>query len=797
MKVSLFDGATDNHPKQLELTWDEFVASIGGHDYSQTTKATLPAFSPAEFAVGKTRQTKNVLRIWFGVLDLDQITPFQLLQVCQRLEGLDAFLYTTWSHAMKAAPAGLWSARVCVRFSRPIFPTEWSLVWPALMARFDAPADPKCKNVDRIYFGPFAPAGTAHLQEWHVWHGAPLDVSTLDLTARPTVQSSNEKISRERLAKLARRWKSSRDDYRANMGEILLKVANGEAFAEPGERDNTLYQLAKDISKVWPSADPMSLAAHFSQSLQLMGADGPSVDDVAAKFTRALEDITAEEANAALAELNEHKTRVREAFAPEDRDYDYTTSELAEFAETCKCTPEEMTKRWIIQRGTQFYLFVNGHYSPPYGPIDVMAAMLRDLAPAHAGGVDLYEHRDGTITRKTLAQMMSDYGTVATNYILDMRAQEASYDGAARLFVEAPCPLRPLEPTFDPKIDQWLKLMTGPHYAAVQNWMALATNLDLICCALLFTGPPGTGKTLFAVGMSRIWSTEQPTDLESALASFNDALSRCPLVFADEQLPKDFRGHGRTAEIRKLIADKSRPHKKKFAPETSILGAIRLVIAANNDDILSIPENLSANDVEAIGDRFYHVPVTGDSAIYLQRTNTESWVNGDGIAKHALWLRDHYPVTREGRFQIKSPDREFYHALTTRTGIRSAVCQWLVGYLKDPRAIDMREQWLVRIHGFRLLVNSQAIISTWDRYVPNEPVPPTGRLSQALGGLSLGKAHMRRPKGAAMHYFAINPDHLRAWANETNFATREEIDAALARSTESRLAENSGQPAIH
>lgn len=795
IRLSLFAHAKDALPKPLETTWDEFVQGLGPHAQTYPTKETLPAFSPCEFRPGLPRTARNAIRVHFGVLDCDHISAEQLNTLLSKLEGLDSLLYTTWSHP-KTIQQGLWSARVCVRFSRPIEANDWRAFWVSFVTWFGLTADPQCKDINRVYFGAFVPPGTRK-EDCHFirFQGQPLDVDKLPALAltAPTSPTRTETITRERLERLALRWKKAKDEYRANLGEVLHRVCKGEPYAEPGARDTTAFQLCCDLAEAFPNGSPESIAKHFAQSLQLMGPDALTLEDIQRKIERGLEkqaEITiAKEAE----EATNRKLRIRQAFAAIDpeREHPYTETELEAFSDKAKCSRDEFRKRWIIQRGPQFYLWCAGSYSAPYSDRDCWNATLRDLAPACSGGVELYTVSEtGAPFRKTLPMLMADYGSVATDYVLDLRQQEAFYDNAARLFVEAPAPLRKLEPTYDQDVALWLEIMCGSALPDVLNWIALLTSLDEICAALMITGGPGTGKSLLAHGLSRLWSTDQPTDLESAMGNFNEALARCPLVFADEQLPKDLRGFARTAELRQFIAARSRPYKKKFAHESKILGAIRLMIAANNEEILAIQENLSTNDIEAIGDRFYHVRANAEAAPFLLRfCDTNRFVKGDAIAKHALWLRDNHPIQRAGRFLIKSPDREFYRSLTTRSGIRSAVCQWCIGYLKDPRRVDASGKYLARIKGGQLLVNVQAMLGeAWGFYVPNEQTPPTGRLTSALAGLSSRRTHstIPGPKGGSLQYRVIDTESLLAWASETEFASRDEIVSALEKNTEDR-----------
>src|SRR5690606_32527461 len=123
------------------------------------------------------------------------------------------------------------------------------------------------------------------------------------------------------------------------------------------------------------------------------------------------------------------------------------------------------------------------------------------------------------------------------------------------------------------------------------DWVASVMRLDRQSCAIYIDGAPGVGKNLLATGLARLWHTGGASELGRVLEGFNDVLTQCPLVFADEALPQR---RGITAELRRLIGSTARNLNRKFLPVCNLDGAIRLIIAGNNDRLLDTGEDLSS-----------------------------------------------------------------------------------------------------------------------------------------------------------------------------------------------------------
>ncbi len=796
MRISVFDGARDNDPKPLECAWDSLVQVLGPHKFDYAEKLSVPAFSPAEYPSGATRATKNVSGLWLFVADVDHVTQAVALATLSKVRDcrLAAVAYSTWSHA-----GDPWRFRIVNPLSRVVTPAEWPAFWSTMNAAYGGVCDPKCVDPARLYFGPYAPTGTETQNFHHIFEGDPVDVDAVLRSAQQAAPAGVlslfapqplTKLSRDTLERYAKQLKKHSSDYLSAQGAALVNVCKGDPFAEPGDRDNSIFRLACLLGERFLDSDPQSVAVHFAPSLALMAQnspDCPTVDDVAYKVERAQEEARSKQAEKVQAEEDFYAERVREAYK-NGRSHPYTPEELASFG-------PNIGKRWIIQRDRGFYLFFNGSYKGPYTEAEVLNTAVRELAPARSAGVQLYTFsKMGGLVFKNIKQVVDEYGTVAESTVIDLYAQRTRYDEQERCIIEAACPLRPLTPTYHEDIDRWFQILcwSNPvYYENLKTWLAVVTRLDFICSALFLTGKKSVGKSLLALGIARLWSQHGPTSLEAAFGTFNDQLARCPFTFADEHLPKDFRGFTKFEELRTHIQEIERSYKRKYLSNSKLLSATRTLVAAHNKTILKTPQTLSDDEIEAIIERFFHIPTNPAAAEYLAnlRPNTfeRGWVSQDKIAEHILWLRDNHPHQSQGRFYVHVPDESLFRALSTQNGVKGALCQWLVSYLLAPTDFhkSVYSNLYVRVKHGRLLANARGIMSTWDTYVgKNEKCPPIGILSRALGELSTGERLKYEDKrGARTNYRVVEMKNLVSWVEDNDFADSEVLLATLARDT--------------
>lgn len=834
--VSLFATELQSVPERREYaTFAELVALIGA-PRTVASKRGIPMFSPAEWTPGERKTKTNVERVHFGVLDLDDLTEDELASVLAPLEH-PYLLASSWSHGVKP---GLFRARLVVPFTRAVEVREW----PAFHAAFARVvgrglADPACKDPNRCFWVPAHPENPPAEPIYVVSHeGEPLDVDTMLALGAPRGASSaaqpsppspprpapanahgavadylrsaapatppppgapaQHQVTIADLRELSRKKSRSSSAKTKELGNALRAICDGESFADEGNRDNMLYRVCATLAEAWPYADAEKLAALLAPSLDAMGVDGPSVADALEKIERK----RAEPRAALSGKVGEYFRGLRDA--------PYTEEELDAFTRQHGLdVREQIRARWIVQRGRSYYLWGGileqdgvcreGRYRGPFSSDDMQNAARKVLAAAAPAGVTLDVVTERGTRPKTSVELVRDYGTVAEKQVADLAADFSYYDDETDTFVEAPCPLRDLTPRRDERIERWLSLLAGPaQEERLRAWIAAVTLLREPCAALYLEGSKAVGKTLLAVGLSRLWTTRGPTTLDELLASFNESLLSCPLVLGDEVAPVDFRGRARTSELREAIQARVRPLKRKYVATSSVLGCVRIVMCANNRELLNSTGHETNRDIGAIVERIYYLSAGDLAAPYLAslpRSVVESWVEEDLIARHALYLRESVPIERTSRFLVSGEASELTRSLTVGTGIRSAVCHWLVSFLLEPDKLSqINDRDLIRVHDGDLVVNSRILHEHWSSYATHVEPPTITTLSQAIAGISTGeRLHLRDHRQREVWYRRIDTENLITWAESTGYATAETIRSSLAASAGRRRRQDAAE----
>lgn len=229
-----------------------------------------------------------------------------------------------------------------------------------------------------------------------------------------------------------------------------------------------------------------------------------------------------------------------------------------------------------------------------------------------------------------------------------------------------------LKPEYNEDVDEWLAMLFGVHYERGIDWLgnALAFEEGPIC-ALSITAPPGIGKKMLIEGLAECLETPVFATGKDVAGSFNGTMGRTPFLAINEEWPKK-NGESSQEQFKSLTAGDRTPINEKYKPTTLISNPMRLLMTANNHDIIRtlMDKDMTPSDREAVGQRLLHFDLDGLAAAWLEERGGNAftarpgarWIAGSPapsnyvIAKHFLHL--HATRIREeggftGRFLVE------------------------------------------------------------------------------------------------------------------------------------------------
>lgn len=759
MTITTFRTARSVDGTPLPLAnFDELVDALleAGGEFGR--KEDAPLWSPALF--DGPRAAKSVTQVNYLVFDVDEQVEFQPFP---------------WRHAVHTTWSG--GYRVVIETDRPVLPAEWPAFWREMarrMGELGVTVDPACSDASRIYYVPSCQDGGVA----DFWEGGERPVYVDDVLASvsaavPEAPEPAPPGVRYPLAALVQKAQGAMLGKASTLkaqASHLYRALRGESLGDEGGRNNALLAATWALAVLAPDVDEDHAVALLAPALAATpGPDAPTGSEARSMLARALAKVR-EEARA---------EKLREAAAGSDatralarayglqRTATYAPEEIGEWAKAAGLTEEMFLRtRLVVRAAGQFFFFLDGGYAGPFeGGMTAAATAKPFLAMFDREEITPYaETKTG---RRLLgpAELLDRYGSTAEQWAVDLRAGYTTFDG--RTLVHASCPMRPLVPTYWPEVEEWLRHMCGPSYDDVALWLSRLPDLDRTLAALFLEGPRGAGKSTFARGCARLWADDCVT-AESAMGHFNDAVARCPVVFADEMIPHDHRGQPRTAELRRLVQETSRPLRRKHVAEAEMRGCVRVIVAANRADVF-YGDELTVADQEAIAERVYRVECRTGYKI------PKAITRGTALAEHALWLAEQGLPDTDKRFLIESPDADFHVEQAALAPQQSAALHWMVAFLRDPRKIDALGSKVAVVRDGRLEVTSRALTQYWSMYETNRRPPTAAQVAHALRALS----DERVARGGET-YWVIGQRYLEAWVRKTGFCEVSAVKDALA-----------------
>lgn len=794
MRISIVEFKSNKVLDQSEITWQELKELLTKHETRYKNKTDVPMFSPAEFRPGQARSNQAVSAIHFGVIDCDSITTAQLDKIKAKLALTSYVCYTSWSHTKELEMQGQYRVRFVFPFSRPVGEKLWGKAWAKLNVFFEGLIDQSCKDLQRGYFFPASPNADGFWAKTNV--GLDFDVDKLLMTSDSELKSG--KVTADDLKKLADALSRKKAANAKQISEAINLGLAGKPIAFVGERDNALFVMAQEIAKEFPDCDPHQVSSLFTKSIQEMHQDSKgnnSSDWFVDKLVRAKESVETKRKERQELVEEEMRSRIKLAYGGDNpRDYPYTPEELSQFAADARCSLEQFNHRWILQHMGDYRIFFNGRYWGPFGEKAALTFAYTNLAPAVSAGVRTErEGAKGGPINKTITELIQEYGTTVNNSKASLVVQSSYYDDQEKTLVEATCPLRVTEAKYDPLVAEYLRLLGGENEERLLDFISVVTQVENPCAALYLYSPPGYGKGTLVKGLARLFTKDGPTPLPQALTKFNAAIAKCPLVFADETMPPAFKKAGNSGEWREFIQCERRPIENKYVQNIPLEGCIRLIMAANNKDMLGGLEELSRYDIEAIIERVCFIDCANPEVRkFLQGLpvgTVKTFETEDRMAKHALWLRDNHAIKEKSRFFISARNTSFHRSMIVGQGLPSTISHWLVSYLQQPNLIDMNasNSGHFRIKEGELYITTKGLNDNWDTYDTHCDAPTPTKIAKALTRITHGETSQKgRFQDKVFNYWQIDKESLIAWAEENAYSSREEIEKALSKDTQMR-----------
>lgn len=443
----------------------------------------------------------------------------------------------------------------------------------------------------------------------------------------------------------------------------------------------------------------------------------------------------------------------------------YTEDDIAKLAAAEGWTSEVYMQRLILTRGATRYIRLGDTYQ---------VSSVSDAVVGYRHNLSNYalQWQDPATGKPNGREALERlYATNVGRVTYDGRIDRAIVREQDReLILHLPCAkMKPgLQPVFSSAVDSWINSTSNPN--AVRAYMADVYNLDRALFALILWGPGGTGKSSFAEGLARAWSegaTKASTVFpEGGKSAWTAPLLDNPLVFADERAPACS-----VRRLREFLGTDVHSITRKYEHDAVFTGYPRLVIAGNDESVGMRLTDAEPDEIGATAVRF--------QSVYVPNTVTIDWahfVDGLGLAQHALWLRANHPIARDSegrryRFGLP-PDSRFAEMLSVSGDVPTRVLQWLVSALANPGAVQCIQRifaypsggW-VSIQGAGpagwLILSPDMLSRQWGCVADGPQKPTLGELRAALKTICQ-LVTLPGPVTA----LAARPERLRQWCEQ-------------------------------
>lgn len=474
------------------------------------------------------------------------------------------------------------------------------------------------------------------------------------------------------------------------IGRALRAVANGKPFAEPGQRDGVLFTLLAELARYWPDAETNAIVRLFEPSARVMEAEAdvdiPIVDAIRTKWDRIAGDRGAE-----LDAADERADRLRMVA------WSWVGENSAEQA--------HLGDPVVVHQGRTYYVRVGEHWAGPWCREDFSADVIASLCSLYG------------INSPDMPALLAGFGQRVRRVEYSLTARSTTFaDGV--LVVSVAAPRSDLEPEYSALVEIGMHRLAGDWYPQLRRWVAGLTRSELPCRALVLSGAKGTGKSLLLDGLARIWPGGAAQMRHVVGKRFNESILESPFAVADDDSSPAESGLVLAAYLRQAVSDRVQKVERKFHDMQRVLGCMRFAVATNDALQLvqgAVSYKLNDESIAAFADRLLHVPVQL-SAIGWWGDNPGALVDGDIIARHALWLglQIEYAAPSE-RFWVGPADTSLQTLATLSSGLRGDILLRLHELVRGGQTVGGSG---VDLNGSRAIVGTGRFFDAWVTDVP-------------------------------------------------------------------------------
>lgn len=582
-------------------------------------KLKLPAWGP-HFLHTKHRKSANVEHLCMLVFDLDS----KVSETFARLDSLydgECLVHSSPTHT---APAP--KMRVIIPLSRTVSPAEHAQLWHYFADTLGLAVDESCKDAARLYFVPAVLPGVTPIYQ-HC-EGAPLDV----------------------------------DEWLAKAPELPPTSPRPAVDITPGTFPEHVLDAAAGVLQMLPlDGEHNQRALILGGSLARWGLDDDAIRYVARKVWTGRCQKPESHVNEAV--KSAQNTRAGQVTAGRGRLAEKVGSQVVDFlSRTLGGYQLVATEDLIAQKPTgplqdtdnlPYVLKDNAgwyHIRHPNKATYHITCTSQTLQAATQKDPDLWfaMNEKGNWSKQTLEGHAHQVTATKHTFL----QADTTYDEGTRVLTKG-LALADLTPAFDQDVDDYLTALAGPLKGDLERWIATLRpdKLAEVAAALILVGPKCIGKTALVASFARMWGA-QPVDAVNVVSRFNAALTKCPIVFADEGLPKDM-----TPDIfRQVVTARDQEIEEKGKEKSHLSGALRFVVATNDPNVIRFSQSKNAASLSAVTDRLFYLQVpesrADEIAVALRRIHLpgSTLLDLDRMARHWLYLGQNRDAGGNDRF---------------------------------------------------------------------------------------------------------------------------------------------------